>query len=251
MDDTSNLQGSYLEELYLSSESLSSLGACVRNHRSFAEKFSRLNKITIDNGENHPSLTYDLDILLLASQSLITLAIHTTCDGTFHLHPCIVRWSTNYKILGEDSQLAGGRYHLSQFPNLQHLEIQLLVDIEDTNNLFPFLNQFLFISSPTSLLEILTIMILLACEQSGDLQVFLSPNGGWSTLDETLTSNRFISLCQVSFKLDMEKFGAGLELELRRISARSYINALFPMLRALSHTQGTPEINIQIWGKSY
>ena len=247
MDDTSNLKGSYLKELGLSSESLNSLGACVRNHRSFAEKFSRLNKITIDNGDNnYPSLTYDLDILLLASQSLTTIAIYTTCDGTFYLDPCIVRWSTHYKIPGEDSQLAGGRYHLSRFPNLQHLEIQLRVDFEDNNNLFPFLNQFISISSPTSLLETLTIMIYWICEQAEDLQALLSPNSGWSTLDETLTSDKFISLRQVSFKLNIDTIiGPCMKLELRRSLARPYINALFPMLRALSNTQGTLEINIE------
>ena len=251
VDDTSNVQGSYLDSLDLWSESLKSLGACVRNHRSFAEKFSRLNKIKIDDANlSYPRLlTYDLDILLLASQSLTTLAIHTTCDGTFHLDPCIVSYicirSTHYKMLGEDSQLAGGRYHLSRFPNLQHLEIQLAVYSGD-NNLFPFLNQLLSISSPTSLLETLTIMIHCLCEQSGDLHALLSPNSGWSTLEETLTSNKFISLRQVSFKFYTYTIGPQLELELRRSLARPYINALFPMLRALSNTQGTLEIDIQI-----
>ena len=112
-------------------------------------------------------------------------------------------------------------------------------------------SQLLSLSSPTSLLETLTITICWECEQPGDLQAFLSPNSGWSTLEETLTSNKFISLRQVSFKLDSsEAISSRLELELRRSSARPYINPLFPMLRALSNTQGTPEINIQIWGKS-
>ena len=161
--------------------------------------------------------------------------------------PYIVRWSTHYKILGEESQLAGGRYHLGRFPNLQHLEIYLLVDINDNNNLFPFLNQLLSISSPTSLLETLTITICWQCDQEhpGDPQALLSPNSGWSTLEKTLTSSKLISLRQVSFKLDIETMGADVELESRRSLARPYINALFPMLRAMSNTKGTLEINIE------
>ena len=87
-------------------------------------------------------------------------------------------------------------------------------------------------------------MIWWEYEQPGDLQALLSPNSGWSTLEETLISNKFISLRQVSFKINT--IGPRLELVLRRMSLRLYIEALFPMLRALSNTQGTPEINIQI-----
>ena len=149
-----------------------------------------------------------------------------------------------YKILGEDSQLAGGRYHLSQFPNLQHLEIRFRVQVEDNKNLFLFLNQLLSISSPTSLLETLIVDICWECQLEDILALFL-PNIGWSALDETLTSNKFISLRQVSFYLDVYILTSGhsMEFEVLRRLARPDINALFPRLR------NTVEVDIQsgIW----
>ena len=138
-------------------------------------------------------------------------------------------------------------YVLNWFPRLKHCEIQLSVSFEVNNTLLRFLNQFLSISSSTSLIETFDFTLCWMCNESdepGHTKYLFIPDAGWSALDKTLTS-KFPSLSRVVFDFSVnfemnilmrdsvdEDFHYGLEVA--KQSTLLCIEALFPMSRTLS-----------------
>lgn len=78
----SSLQGSYLYSLWIDEDSLGSLDVCIREDVSFAEYFSRLKNLRINNKKM--MFIHGWDIVLLASQTITRLAIFNDEEGTFH-----------------------------------------------------------------------------------------------------------------------------------------------------------------------
>jgi hypothetical protein len=75
-------------------------------------------------------------------------------------------------------------------------------------------------------------------EQPDDL---LSSGAGWSTLDQTLCSDKFVSLTKVVLRLEMRIDDRSLEI---RNLFLSFTNVLFPMFKTL--TGGTLETSVEI-----
>jgi len=118
--------------------------------------------------------------------------------------------------------------------------------------LLDFLNQLLSTSTSSSGIETLEIDIAYYCVHVGcGKDLFLS-DAGWSRLDNLVTSAKFVSLRKVVLTL-----GLGTEeeekenLESERNLTLPYVNALFPMFRALADTQQadtkrTLEIHLEV-----
>lgn len=135
-------------------------------------------------------------------------------------------------------------YDLSQLPALQHFGIQIPISFKDNKLMLRFLNQLFSISSSISGIETLEIRITWSLVDGGHGKDMLSPDAGWSTLDETLTSVKFVSLSQVVFALNLMLGGAAGEdydrkLELEKNSTLPCVDALFPKFKTSQRTLET------------
>ena len=139
---------------------------------------------------------------------------------------------------------------LDRLPALRHFKIQEQSSFEDNVSLLALLNQLLSTSTPSSGIETLGIDITWGWVGAGcGKDLFLS-DVGWSTLDELLTSEKFVSLRKVvlSLVLKMGKkfFEAERTLaESERTLTLPYVNALFPKFSALGDTHRTLEIHLE------
>lgn len=248
VDDTSILQASHLDSLVIDEHSLGFLGICIRSHRSFLGYFSQLKSIQV----KYEDLVFmeNQDIALLASQTLTTLKIYNQFDSMFH--PLILTsQAVVYSLLKSChvvpvDLLEPAPYDLGRFPTLNYFSIKLPTYFADNRIVLRFLNQLLSISSSTSDIGTLEIIISWYLGKHGHGKDMLSPDAGWSTLDETLTSDTFPSLNRVVFVLNMS-LAYDRKLELEKDSIFACLDALFPMLRAWSknNTQRILDINLQ------
>jgi hypothetical protein len=134
---------------------------------------------------------------------------------------------------------------LDRLPALRHFEIQEQSSFEDNVSLLAFLNQLLSTSTPSSGIETLGIDITWAGVDVGcGKDLFLS-DVGWSTLDELLASEKFVSLRKVVLSLGL-KMREKKFLESERTLTLPYVNALFPKFRALADTHRTLEIHLEV-----
>lgn len=111
-----------------------------------------------------------------------------------------------------------------------------------------FLNQLLSISSSTSGIETLEIKITWSDAKNEQvLKDLFSSGAEWSTFDEVLTSEKFVSLRKVVLDLRLKMDDDHRNLEYRDLTL-SYVNVLFPMFRALTSGRGqrTLETHIKI-----
>ena len=134
---------------------------------------------------------------------------------------------------------------LNRLPALRHFKIQEQSSSEHNLSLLTFLNQLLSTPTPSSGIETLGIDITWVGVDVGcGKNLFLS-DLGWSTLDELLTSKKFVSLRKVVLSLGLE-MEEKEKLESERNLTLPYVNALFPKLRALADTHRTLEIHLEV-----
>ena len=138
-------------------------------------------------------------------------------------------------------------FDLARFPALRHLKIQRWDLYGDSLAILRFLTRLLPLSSSSNGIEVLEIETTwhsIKDEHGKDL--FLS-NAGWSTLDQLLTSQTFVSLRKVVLRLSIEfsMWGSHCDcndphyqhsMELERNLTLLYINDLFPLFRGLERT---------------
>ena len=134
-------------------------------------------------------------------------------------------------------------FDLGLFPALRHFKLHLLSELMNNETGLQFLNNLLSISSSTSGIETLEIEITWHDSEDGctfyasGTQTF-SPDT-WSTLDETLACEQFVSLRKVVVDLHVQM--VYVDDQLRTLSY-DQVGTLFPMCRALSRTL---EINLK------
>jgi len=139
-------------------------------------------------------------------------------------------------------ELEGFPFDLNRLPALRHFKIQEQSSFEDNVSLLALLNQLLSTSTPSSGIETLGIDITWDGFDVGcGKDLFLS-DVGWSTLDELLTSEKFVSLRKVVLSLGL-KMTEKKFLESERTLTLPYVNALFPKFTA-SHR--TLEIHLEV-----
>ena len=128
------------------------------------------------------------------------------------------------------------RYDLGRLPALRHVKIQLSIDFAENIRMLSLLTQLLSISSSTSSIETLEIESAWYDIDIDDLDDLFSSGAGWSTLDQILSSDKFVSLTKVVLRLEM--LIADRSLEFRNLFL-SFINVLFPMFKTLQRTLET------------
>ena len=140
---------------------------------------------------------------------------------------------------------------LGRLPALRHFKFR---EPKHNVTLLNFLNQLLSTSTSSSGIETLEIDITYDDVDVGcGKDLFLS-DAGWSRLDNLFTSEKFVSLQKVVLSLNLE-IDEKEKLESERNLTLPYVNALFPMFRALADTQQadtrrTPEIHLKVTGPS-
>ena len=127
---------------------------------------------------------------------------------------------------------------LGRLPALRHFKLQVQSLPEYKLTLLDFLNQLLSTSTSSSGIEILEIDITYTYVHAGCGKNLFLRETGWSRLDNLFTSEKFVSLRKVVLSLDIE-IEEKEHLESERILTLPYVNALFPMFRALADTQQT------------
>ena len=135
-------------------------------------------------------------------------------------------------------------FDLSLFPGLRHLKIHLLTVRMENGRRLQFLNKLLSTPSSTSGIETLEIEVAWNDSEFGfsfDGEQMFSPDT-WSTLDEALTCELFVSLSKVVLDLHVEIDDNYYQ---PRTLPYDQVGTLFPMFRALSNTQHTLEINLK------
>jgi hypothetical protein len=133
-------------------------------------------------------------------------------------------------------------YDLGRLPALRQVKIRLLIDFENTIGMLSLLTQLLSISSSTSSIETLEIEIAWKDVDIKQFDDLFSSGAGWSTLDQTLSSDKFVSLTKVVLRLEMPIDNCGLEF---RTLFLSFINVLFPMFKSLTGRQLTLETSVE------
>ena len=254
IDETSSLQPFYLDSLVINSDSVSSLSSGISRNKPFAEYLSRLKNLQLDNffAENE-RLKFGWDIILRASQSLTTLGFPRDRQRKSRLDTASRLWCIDDKILlVELTDLSPSfddfPFNLGRFPALRHFNIQLPISFKDNLPMLSFLNQLLSISSSTSGIETLEIKITWSDAKNEQvLKDLFSSGAEWSTFDEVLTSEKFVSLRKVVLDLRLKMDDDHRNLEYRDLTL-SYVNVLFPMFRALTSGRGqrTLETHIKI-----
>jgi hypothetical protein len=137
-------------------------------------------------------------------------------------------------------------FDLGRFPALRHFNIQLPISFKDNLPMLSFLNQLLSISSYTSRIETLEIKITWSdAKNERVLKDLFSSGAEWSTLDEVLTSEKFVSLRKVVLDLRLEMDDDHRNLEYGDLTL-SYVNVLFPMFRALTSGRGQRTLETHI-----
>jgi hypothetical protein len=140
-------------------------------------------------------------------------------------------------------------FDLSQLPALRHLKIQSCVD----KALLRSVTRVLSLSSSSNGIEILEIGITWHSVNVDHVKDLFPSDAGWSTLDQLLTFQTFVSLRKIILRLDIEfsrRRSQGKHndwhqqhiLEVERKETLLRVNDLFPLFRA--DTQRTLESHL-------
>jgi hypothetical protein len=135
-------------------------------------------------------------------------------------------------------------YDLGRLPALRHFKIQLPSSFPSNIHMLSFLQKLLSVSSSTSGIETLEIKITWSNGCGKDL---FSSDAGWSTLDEVLTGENFLSLKKLI--LDFYLFACDdhrNKLDYKNFIL-SYVNVLFPMFKTLTSRQCTLETYVEVY----
>jgi hypothetical protein len=143
-------------------------------------------------------------------------------------------------------------FDLGRLPALRYLKIQRRSPYKDNLALLRFLARFFSLSFSSNGIEVLEIGITwhsIEVEHGKDL---FASDAGWSTLDQLLTSQTYVSLRKIILRLDieflrplqMERNDLQHILELERNQTLLCVNDLFPLFRA--DTQRTLESHLKI-----
>ena len=183
--------------------------------------------------------------MLQTSQNLETLDLRDERTFKFDL----VSWicCTHSDILLVRCVLGFAPFDLGRFPALRHVKIHLPTMLVENEMRCQALDHLLSISSSTSAIETLEIKLNWNDEEDeyGPHGKYLFLPDTWSTLDETLTCEKFVSLRKVVLDLYVET--ASIDDKEHQNLSLPYIQVgtLFPMFRALLDTQCTLEINMK------
>ena len=139
---------------------------------------------------------------------------------------------------------------LGRLPALRHFKFREQIQAEENVTSLDFWNQLLSTSTSSSGIETLEIDITYDDFDIVSGEVLFSSDAGWSRLDKLFTSEKFVSLRKVVLSLNIE-IEEKEHLESERILTLPYVNALFPMFRALADTQQadtqrTLEIHLEV-----
>ena len=231
MDETPCRRPFCLDSLKIDEASIVSLDTGLSSNKLSAKYFSGIIDIFL-----HTTMWFEWNIILLASQTLTTLSIsgYSECKFCFEITSRL--WCAHDKIIpvySGDSYLSleddeNFPFDLTQFPALRHFKVQLpnCSDDEDVLPMLPLLIQLLSMPSSSGI-EILEIIITWYGVEIGEVVGPLTCTE-WVTLDEILSSEKFVSLKKLVLYMTLE--GDRFDPNHRK-KAHVYANKLFPTFR--------------------